>query len=77
MLQGFGLSGCICQKGYVIGVVCVRKSFCGVSSGSFFANVNPFSFTKSIEVLRTESRQIINRYGANVSFCSTPATMTK
>ena len=42
-----------------------------------FASVKPFSFITSIDVRSTLSRQIINRYGANVSPCSTPATMSK
>ena len=42
-----------------------------------FANLKPFSFIKFIDVLSTLSRQIINRYGANVSPCSIPATMSK
>ena len=42
-----------------------------------FASLKPFYFIKSIDVLSTYSRQIINRYGANVSPCSTPATMLK
>ena len=37
-----------------------------------FASVKLFSFLKSIDVRSTKSRQIINRYGANVSPCSTP-----
>ncbi len=35
MYQGFGLRVYICQKRYVIGVVCVSNSMCGVSSASF------------------------------------------
>ena len=42
-----------------------------------FAKVTPFSFIKPIDVRSTLSMQIINRYGANVSPCSTPATMSK
>ena len=38
-----------------------------------FAKVKPFTFV----VRSTLSRQIINRYGTNVSPCSTPATMSK
>ena len=36
MLQGFGSGGCIYQKRFVICVVRVRNSLCGVSSASFF-----------------------------------------
>ena len=42
----------------------------------FFATLKPFSFIKSIDVLSTYSWQMINRYRANVSPCSTPATMS-
>ena len=40
-----------------------------------FVSLKLFSFILSIDVLRTLSRQMIKRYGANVSPCSTPATM--
>ena len=42
-----------------------------------FAKVKPFSFIKSIDVWSTKCRQIINRYGANVSPCITYMTMSK
>ena len=42
-----------------------------------FISLKPFSFIISIDVLRSKSRQMIKRYGANVSPCSTPATMSK
>ena len=42
-----------------------------------FASLKPFSFIKSIDVLKTKSTQIIYRYEANVSPCSTSATMSK
>ena len=35
MQQGFSLGGCICYKRYVISVVCIHYSLCGVSSASF------------------------------------------
>ena len=34
MQQGFSVGGCICQKRYVIRVVCVHNRFCEVSSAS-------------------------------------------
>ena len=42
-----------------------------------FASLKPLSFIITIDVLSTLSRQMINRYGANLSPCSTPATMSK
>ena len=48
------MSGSICSKRYVIGVVRVPNSLCGVSFASFVlpvASLKPFSFMKSINVL--------------------------
>ena len=39
----------------------------------FFVSSKPFSLILSIDVLSTKSRQMIKRYGASVSSCSTPA----
>ena len=39
MQLGFGLGRCICQKRYVICVVCVRNSLWGVSSASCFKTI--------------------------------------
>ena len=62
---------------YVIGVVCVCDCMCGISSASFLVSLKPLSFILSIDVLSTKYRQMIKRYGANTSSCSTPATMSK
>ena len=43
----------------------------------FFVSSKPFSLILSIDVLSTQSRQMIKRYGASVSPFSTPATMSK
>ena len=43
----------------------------------FFVSSKPFSLILSIDFLSTYSRQMIKRYGASVSPCSTPATMSK
>ena len=42
-----------------------------------FASLKPLYFIISIDVLSPLSRKMINRYGANVSPCSTHATMSK
>ena len=43
----------------------------------FLVSSKPFSLILSIEVLSTLSRLMIKRYGASVSPCSTPETMSK
>ena len=40
-------------------------------------SIKPLSFIKSITVQSLSFRQIINKYGTNVSPCKTPATMLK
>ena len=42
-----------------------------------FVSVKPFSLIKSIDVRSAQSMQNLNRYGASVFPCRTPATMTK
>ena len=42
-----------------------------------FVSLKPLPFILSIDVLSTLFRQMIKRYGANVSHCSTPAKMSK
>ena len=39
LCSSFGLVGCICQYRYVIGVVGVGNSFCGVPSVSFLCQL--------------------------------------
>ena len=51
--------------------------FAGYLLPLFFFSSKPFSLILSIEVLSTQSRQMIKRYGASVSPCNTPATMSK
>ena len=43
----------------------------------FFFNVNRFSFIRSTDVRCTKSREIKNRYDANVSPCKTTMTLLK
>ena len=43
----------------------------------FFVSSKPFSLILSIDVLSTQSRHMIKSYGACVSPCSTPATISK
>ena len=66
------VGGCVSQKRYVIGYYC--EGYLLLLS---FVSLKPLSFNLSIDVLSTKSRQMIKRYGANVSLCSTPATMSK
>ena len=56
---GICLGWCICLKHFLICIVCVRNSLCWVTE-------KPFSLVRSIDVQRTYSRWIMNRYGANV-----------
>ena len=42
-----------------------------------FFNVKPFYFIRFIDVRNMYSRQIMNKYGANVAPCMTLATMIK
>ena len=42
-----------------------------------FVSLKALSFILSTDILSMSSRQMIKRYGANVSPCSTPATMLK
>ena len=44
---------------------------------TFFFSLKPSPFISSIYIRGTLSWQIINKYGANVSPCNTPATMSK
>ena len=44
MKQGFGFGGCICQKWYIIGVVGFGNCLCGVSSASFFCQLETVIF---------------------------------
>ena len=75
MQQGFGLGQLIFDKRYVICIVGVHYSFCGISSASYLFYVKLFSFIRSIVFLGTKSRQVIYRYGAHVFPCRTPATI--
>ena len=75
--QRFSLSECICQKRYIISVVHFRNCLCGVSSASCLCQCKDLFFIKSIDVRSNGSRQIMNRYKANVSPCRTLATMSK
>ena len=76
--HGFVPGWCICQKRYVINVVRVGNSLCGsIVCFSLFPRVKPLPFIKSIDVRNTYSRQIMNRYGSNMSLCRTLATMSK
>ena len=43
----------------------------------FFVSLKPFSLILSIDVLSMLSKQMIKRYGASMSPCKTPATMSK
>ena len=76
-VEGFGLGESICQKHYVIGVAPTVIVCAGYPLLLFFASLKPFSFIKSIDVLSTLSKQMINRYEANVCPCSTPSKMSK
>ena len=60
-----------------MGVVEVGNYLCGVTSILSFVSLKPFSLILSIDVLSTYSRQMIKRRQANVSPCSTPATILK
>ena len=62
---------------YIIDVVDVGNCFGGYLLLLYFISLKPFSLILSIDVLSTWSRQMIKRYGANVSPCSTSATMSK
>ena len=77
MQQGLIFGRCICKKHYVIYIVCVSNSFCRLSSPSCFFSVKEFSFIRSIVIQSTSSRQIINRYEANVSPRRTSVTTSK
>ena len=59
---------------YIYTVVIICAGYCLLLT---FCSVKPFSFIRSIVVRSTSSRHIMNRYGANVSPCRTPATILK
>ena len=44
MQRGFGQRRCICQKRYVISVVCAHSSLCGVSSASCLCQCKAICF---------------------------------
>ena len=57
MPQEFSLSRCICEKQEIFCVVCVRYSFCGISSAfCIFSNMKPFSFIITNDVHSTLSK---------------------
>ena len=58
MLQGFGLSGCDCQKRYVIGIVCVRNCLYGVSPAFFLCQLETVIF----HFIKRRSKHIVYRY---------------
>ena len=79
--------GYLSARSYIICIVCVRYSFCGISSIScliIFFNYNYhlflallFSFIIPFDVLSSSSGQIINRYGTNVTPGRTQVTLPK
>ena len=53
MQQGFNLDRWICKKCYIICIVYIHNSFCGILSASCFFSVKQFSFIRSIDVQST------------------------
>ena len=73
MQQGIGLVGCICQKRYVVSVVHV----CNCSSGYLLLLTFAKVLSLNLQTFKACSLDKINRYEANASPCSIPATMSK
>ena len=66
---GFSLSRRIRKKYWIIWVVCIWYCLCWKLSAPCFVSVQTFSFVRSVDVRSMYSRQITNKYGANISSC--------
>ena len=49
----------------IICIVCARNSLCGYCLLLAFFSVKPFYFIRTVDVLSSLFKQIMNRYGSN------------
>ena len=70
----------IWTKHLIIRVVCitiVSTEYFSLFAFFFFFTMGPFSFIRSADVFSSQSTQMVNENGTNLSPCKTSATMTK